>query len=164
MWDRGYLHNPPIGDGQSSGSKLNHEQEPPRGGSKGGSIGRNSESDRHSKKSDGNSNKGGQAPAGGGGPPGDDDDNDGDRWTDKDRKGKKPSRRLRTPWDDDSSPDESPSSPSSSSSSSEDSSSSDEDWFDALASNKHRLDKKTRRKLRRQAVKKLRAKSEDDKH
>ncbi|KAE9390229.1 hypothetical protein BT96DRAFT_1002466 [Gymnopus androsaceus JB14] len=109
--------------------------------------------------------QGGHSPPGGNGPPGDNGDVDGDGRDDKSCKGKKPARRHRTPWDD-SSEGESPPPPppSSPSSSSEDSSSSDDDWIGAFAPNNKFLDKKVRRKLRRKAITKLRARTDDDEH
>ena len=73
-------------------------------------------------------------------------------------KGKTPTRRHRTPWDDDPSLSDSSSSSKSLSSLS---SRSEDDWLDNLMSNKG-LDSKAKRKLRRKAVQKLRAKTEDD--
>ena len=74
------------------------------------------------------------------------------------RKGEIPARHHRTPWDDDPSLSDSSSSSKSLSSLS---SCSEDDWLDNLTSNKG-LDGKAKRKLRRKAVQKLRAKTEDD--
>ncbi|KAE9392563.1 hypothetical protein BT96DRAFT_944529 [Gymnopus androsaceus JB14] len=107
--------------------------------------------------------QGGRSPPGGNGPPGDNGDVDGDGRDDKSRKGKKPARRHRMPWDD-SSEGESPPPPPPSSppSSSKDSSSSDDDWIGAFAPNVKFLDKKVRRNLRRKTIKKLQARTDDN--
>ncbi|KAE9391580.1 hypothetical protein BT96DRAFT_945272 [Gymnopus androsaceus JB14] len=99
----------------------------------------------------------------GNGPPGDNGDVDGNGRDNKSRKGKKPARRHRMPWDD-SSEGESPPPPppSSPSSSSKESSLSDNDWIGAFAPNNEFLDKKVRRKLRCKAIKKLRARTDND--
>ncbi|KAE9396141.1 hypothetical protein BT96DRAFT_996960 [Gymnopus androsaceus JB14] len=106
---------------------------------------------------------GGRSPPGSNGPPGDNGDVDGDGRDDKSRKGKKPARHHRTPWDD-SSKGESPPPPPPSSppSSSEDSSSSDDNWIGAFAPNVEFLDKKVHCNLRCKTIKKLRARTDDD--
>ncbi|KAE9397191.1 hypothetical protein BT96DRAFT_941129 [Gymnopus androsaceus JB14] len=103
------------------------------------------------------------SPPDGNGPPGDNGDVEGDGRDDKSRKGKKPACRHRTPWDD-SSEGESPPPPppSSPSSSSEDSLSSDDNWIGAFAPNNEFLDKKVHRKLRCKAIKKLRARTDNN--
>ncbi|KAE9385043.1 hypothetical protein BT96DRAFT_1007435 [Gymnopus androsaceus JB14] len=107
--------------------------------------------------------QGGHSPPGGNGPPGDNGDVDGDGRDNKSRKGKKPAHHHRTPWDD-SSEGESPPPPppSSPSSSSEESSSSDDDWIGAFAPNNKFLDKKVCCNLQCKAIKKLRARTDDN--
>ncbi|KAE9406805.1 hypothetical protein BT96DRAFT_987071 [Gymnopus androsaceus JB14] len=163
VWDRGSATDPPR-DGEEVGDNPTDRLNTVENRSHGGSASRNSRHDPHESE-DGEQERRSSSNMGGG-PPDDDGDDDGDGRDDRSRKGKKPSRRRRMPWDDDSSSGDSPPSPphsSPSSSSSEDSSSSDDNWFGTFASNNN-LDKKSRHKLRKKTIKKLRAKTEDDKH
>jgi len=160
VWDRREDMYPPQDTGRMGYSPTNQRNPQYNCGFQAGSVNRTRNNPHVSED---RKLQGGHSPPDGNGLPGDNGDVDGDGRDDKSRKGKKPARRHRTPWDD-SSEGESPPPPPPSSppSSSEDSSSSDDDWIGAFAPNNEFPDKKLRRKLRHKAIKKLRARTDDD--
>ncbi|KAE9383766.1 hypothetical protein BT96DRAFT_1008808 [Gymnopus androsaceus JB14] len=160
VWDRREDMYPPQYTGRLGYSPTNQQNPQYNCGFQAGLVNRTR---NNSHVSEDRKLQGRHSPPDGNGPPGDNGDVDGDGRDDKSRKGKKPARCHRTPWDD-SSEGESPPPPppSSPSSSSEDSLLSDDDWIGAFAPNNKFLDKKVHRKLRRKAIKKLRARTDNN--
>ena len=156
MWDRSWVADTQQNSKAEINSQPSREIQnsiPPQSyddhNSLGSSTSRRSHSDQHEREHSQRDNESREEDNG---------ESDGKGRDANKRKGKIPARRHRTPWDDDPSSSESSSSSKSSSSLS---SCSEDDWLDDLMSNKG-LDSKTKHKLRRKAVQKLRAKTEDD--